>query len=58
MTRTAFLSVNQEAKAYVPGVGPQQCVAELVDEAGGFERVSRQRYWMRQGYVEEVYRPV
>src|SRR5439155_9931646 len=24
VTRTAFLSVNQEAKAYVPGVGPQQ----------------------------------
>jgi hypothetical protein len=57
VTRGVFLSVNQEAKAEVPGVGPQQCVAELVAEAGGFRAESRQRYWMRQGYVEEVYRP-
>jgi hypothetical protein len=58
VTARAFLSVNQEAKAGVPGVGPQQCVSELMDEEGGFEVLSRQRYWMRQGYVEEVYRPI
>jgi hypothetical protein len=33
-------------------------VAELVEEAGGFAVLSRQRYWLRQGYVEEVFRPV
>jgi putative sugar O-methyltransferase len=58
VTARMFLSVNQEAKAVVPGVGPQQCVSELMDEDGGFEVLSRQRYWMRQGYVEEVYRPI
>ena len=58
VTARAFFSVNQEAKAVVPGVGPQQCVSELMDEEGGFEVLSRQRYWMRQGYVEEVYRPL
>jgi hypothetical protein len=57
VTRGVFLSVNQEAKADVPGVGLQQCVAELIAEAGGFRTESRQRYWMRQGYVEEVFRP-
>ena len=57
VTARAFLSVNQEAKAVVPGVGPQQCVSELMDEEGGFEVLSRQRYWMRQGYVEEVFEP-
>lgn len=50
VTRGAFLSVNQEATA-------RPCVAELAAEVGGFEVLSRQRYWMRQGYVEEVYRP-
>ena len=58
VTRGCFLSINQEAKAEVPGVGPQQCVAELADEVGGLAIRSRQRYWMRQGYVEEVYEPV
>ena len=56
--RRFFLSINQEAKAGVPGVGEQNCVAELVEEAGGFAVLSRQRYWLRQGYVEEVFRPV
>lgn len=56
--RRFFLSINQEAKAGVPGVGEQNCVAELVEEAGGFAVLSRQRYWLRQGYVEEVYRPL
>ncbi|OWK43693.1 putative sugar O-methyltransferase [Fimbriiglobus ruber] len=53
-----FLSINQEAKAVVSGAGEQNCVAELVDEAGGFATRSRQRHWMRQGYVEEVFEPV
>lgn len=55
--RSFFLSINQESKAVVPGVGPQNCVAELVEECGGFATASRQRYWMRHGYVEEVYKP-
>ena len=58
VARAFFLSINQEAKAGVPGVGEQNCVAELVEETGGFAVLSRQRYWLRQGYVEEVYRPV
>jgi hypothetical protein len=58
VVRRAFLSINQEAKAAVPGVGEQNCVRELVEAAGGFACRSRQRYWMRQGYVEEVFEPV
>jgi putative sugar O-methyltransferase len=53
-----FLSINQEAKAVVPGIGPQQCVAELAEETGGLRCESRSRYWLRQGYVEEVFRPL
>ena len=51
-----FFSINQEAKAPVLTYGPQQCVAELVAEVGGFTSVSRYRFWMRNGYVEEVFR--
>jgi putative sugar O-methyltransferase len=52
-----FLSINQEAKADNAGVGHQNSVAELVSEAGGLKRLVRCLYWMRQGYVEEVYAP-
>jgi len=58
VVQSFFLSINQEAGAVVPGVGAQNCVNELVAEAGGFETVSRNRYWVRQGYVEEVFRPL
>ncbi|HEY2786544.1 MAG TPA: hypothetical protein VGJ05_16380 [Fimbriiglobus sp.] len=58
VVRDVFLSINQEAKAPVPGVGEQHCVGELIEESGGWERLSRNRYWLRQGFVEEVYRPV
>jgi hypothetical protein len=53
-----FFSINQEAKAAVESFEPQQCVAELVEESAGLTCLSRQRYWMRPGYVEEVYVPV
>lgn len=57
VTARAFLSINQEAKAHFHGVGPQNCVSELVGLAGGFRLRSRQRHWLRQGYVEEVFEP-
>ena len=53
--RNVFLSINQEAKGGVPGVGHQNCVRELVEAHGGFRCELRQRHWMRQGYVEEVF---
>ncbi|HZT83313.1 MAG TPA: putative sugar O-methyltransferase [Gemmataceae bacterium] len=56
--RGLFFSVNQEAKAPAGEFGPQQCVAELVAEHGGFATLSRCRWWMRPGYVEEVFRPL
>lgn len=58
VARGFFLSINQEAMAHVPEVGAQNCVAELVAESGLFHTESRQRYWMRQGFVEELFRPI
>ena len=57
VARKFFFSINQEAKADVEAFGPQQCVAEIVERTGGLRPVSRQRYWMRPGYVEELFIP-
>lgn len=56
--RKFFFSINQEAKAAVEAFDPQLCVAELVAQSGGMSCQSRQRYWLRPGYVEEVFAPV
>jgi len=56
VAKQGFFSINMEAKPMVYGYGEQNCVPELVAEVGGLRRISRNRYWMRRGYVEEVYR--
>jgi hypothetical protein len=50
-----FLSINQEARAKI-GDWPQNTVPSLLNKAGKWQRLSRNRYWMRPGYVEELYR--
>jgi hypothetical protein len=57
VVKDGFFSINQEAKVDVPGVGPQNCVHELIRRTGGFRLAGRHRHWLRQGYVEEVYVP-
>ena len=49
-----FLSINQEAARPYQNV-PQSVVKDLIEEVGGFRRIYRFRYWMEQGYVEELY---
>lgn len=56
--RKYFLSINQEAMTEYPGVGRQLHVNGLVAEEPRLRLLHRQRYWMRQGYVEEVFAPV
>jgi hypothetical protein len=52
-----LLSINQEA--HLPtATGRQLSVPELVDTVGGYRRLQRHRHWLRQGYVEELYRLV
>lgn len=50
-----FFSYNHEAYSVVFGK-PQVSVPEVVENVGGFIRVSRNASWLRSGYVEEVYR--
>ena len=51
-----FLSINQESrKPVAPGGPPQAVVSQLVERAGGFVCMSRYPFWLRDGYVEELY---
>lgn len=50
------LSCNQESM--VDRLGPHDILARVGDtvrEIGGFRRLERSRFWMRKGYVDEVY---
>ena len=51
-----FLSINQEAQALIPDVGKQIVVPDLVAGVDEFRLVHRFRYWMMEGYLEELYR--
>jgi hypothetical protein len=51
-----FVSINHESKpAYGAGFA-QVSVPEIIREIGGFELQERYPYWLRRGYVVEVYR--
>lgn len=52
-----FLSINQEAAVKI-GIGRafrHSITQELIDEVGGFRRNYRFHYWLRRGYVEELF---
>ncbi len=51
-----FVSINQESRAPNGDHGQQSVVFELIDEVGGYRRLSREKDWMREGYVAETYR--
>ena len=56
-TRTTvsyFLSINQEAQAPM-GPRTQNSVPAIVSVFPGFRRLYRMKYWIREGYVEELY---
>jgi len=53
-----FLSINHENK---PPYGERQfhiSVPELIDDVGGYDRIYRFPYWLRKGYVVELYRVI
>ena len=53
-TTGGFLSINQEACAPM-GSQPQNLVSQLVLENSSMRRAYRMKYWIREGYVEELY---
>jgi putative sugar O-methyltransferase len=56
--RGHFLSVNHESKPRWAHGLQQLSVPEVIDEVGGFHRVDRFPYWLRRGYVAELYEVV
>lgn len=50
-----FLSVNHESWQRLADTLDRTSVAELVAAAGGFVRLSRGPFALRQGYVQEIY---
>ncbi len=57
ISRSGFLSINQEAQAATVHGTRQLRVWQLAQEVRGLTLSSRHPYWMEQGYVEEFYRP-
>jgi hypothetical protein len=53
-TAKYFLSINQEAQAPM-GSRKQNSVPALVRNFKNFHQVYRMKYWIREGYVEELY---
>ena len=51
-----LISINQEAQAPMSDARRHLWVTRLLSGDPRFERIRRSPYWMREGYVEEVYR--
>jgi hypothetical protein len=54
-SRQFFYSINHENRPPSAGGDLQLNIPELIGEVGGYRRVSRVPYWLRKGYVEELY---
>ncbi len=52
-----FLSINQEfgAPAFAGASQNHQIVPHRVETSGGYKRIHRFPFWLRKGYVEELY---
>ena len=57
ITSGYFLSINHESEHPISSGGARHLVVpRLLERAPGFRRLSRAPYWLRRGYVEELYR--
>tara|TARA_B100000963_G_scaffold273961_1_gene242187 strand:- start:1091 stop:2287 length:1197 start_codon:yes stop_codon:yes gene_type:complete len=57
ISRQYFLSINHESCP--PGVDDSFThinVQQLIDEVGGYKKLTRDPYWLRRGYVMELYK--
>ncbi len=55
-TRSLFLSINHEAESDMTETEKQLNISTMLRGESGYSRLSRKRYWLREGYAEEVYR--
>lgn len=55
-TQAIFLSINHEAQSDMTETERQLNISAILKNAPGYSRLSRKKYWLREGYAEEVYR--
>lgn len=54
-TTRIFLSINHEAQSIMTDKTRQLNISAMLRGAEGFRKVSRCKYWLREGYAQEVY---
>lgn len=57
-TRGLFVSINHEAQSDMTETEKQLNVSNMLKGNEGFRSLSRKKYWLREGYAEEVYKIV
>lgn len=55
-TADYFLSINHEVEHQIDATARHQNVSKLLEANTHFKRLTRSPYWIRRGYVEELYR--
>ncbi len=55
ITREYFVSINHDSQNEMTPTRRQLNISAILRDESGFKRVSRTKYWMREGYVQEVY---
>jgi hypothetical protein len=55
-TQEYFLSINHEAQSKMTPKRQQLNISAILKEYANFTRQYRSRYWLREGYVEELYK--
>ncbi|MDO9271438.1 MAG: putative sugar O-methyltransferase [Rugosibacter sp.] len=55
ISKKYFLSINHESRPSSIEGAVQLRVQDLIDEVGAYQRLWRMPYWLRQGYVMELY---
>ncbi len=53
-TKKYLLSINQEGESSFAAI-KQSIVGKIIEEAGGFKKEYRFPFWVRKGYIEELY---
>ncbi len=53
-TKKYLLSINQEGESSFAAI-KQSVVGKIISEIGGFKREYRFPFWVRKGYIEELY---
>lgn len=56
ITSDCLLSINHEGEQFITDSARHLHVSRLLDADRSFHRVYRSPYWLRRGYVEELYR--